>query len=51
MSLRLEQQEMADDEFAGGLSVVEVFGENIIDFQRIMKIVADINANAMPVAA
>lgn len=47
----LEQQEMADDEFAGGLSVVEVFGENIIDFQRIMKIVADINANAMPVAA
>lgn len=47
----LEQQEMADDEFAGGLSVVEVFGDNIVDFQRIMKIVADINANAMPMAA
>lgn len=47
----LEQQEMADDEFAGGLSVVEVFGDNIVEFQRIMKIVADINANAMPMAA
>ena len=47
----LEQQEMADDEFAGGLSVVEVFGDNIVDFQKIMKIVADINANAMPMAA
>ena len=47
----LEQQEMADDEFAGGLSVVDVFGDNIVEFQRIMKIVADINANAMPMAA
>ena len=47
----LEQQEMADDEFAGGLSVVEVFGDNVVDFQKIMKIVAEINANAMPIAS
>lgn len=47
----LDQQEMADDEFAGGLSVVEVFGENIIDFQKIMRVVEDINANAMLMAA
>lgn len=45
----LEQQEMADDEFDCGL--VEVFCDNIVEFQRIMKIVADINANAMPMAA
>ena len=47
----LEQDEMANDEFAGGLSVVRVFGENIIDFQRIMEVVAGINANAMPSVA
>jgi len=47
----LEQQEMADDEFAGGLSVVDVFGDNIVDFQKIMKIIADINANATQKAA
>ena len=47
----LEQQEMANDEFASGLSVVEVFGDNITGFHRMMKIVADINANAMPMAA
>ncbi len=45
----LEQQEVADDEFACGL--VEVFCDNIVEFQRIMKIVADINANVMPMAA
>lgn len=47
----LDQKEMADDEFAGGLSVVEVFSDNIIDFKKIMEVVNNINSNAMPLAA
>ncbi len=47
----LDQQEMADDEFAGGLSVVDVFSENISEFKKIMAVVNSINLNAMPKAA
>ena len=47
----LERQDMAYDEFSGGLDVVEVFGENIIAFEKIMSVVEAINANAMPMAA
>ena len=47
----LDKKEMADDEFAEGLNVVDVFGDNSLDFHRIMRIIADINANAMPLAA
>lgn len=42
---------MADDEFAGGLSVVEVFSENMTEFKKIMAVVNSINSNAMPLAA
>lgn len=42
---------MAYDEFSGGLDVVQVFGENIIAFEKIMSVVEGINANAMPMAA
>ena len=47
----LERQDMAYDEFSGGLDVVEVFGDNIIAFEKIMSVVEGINANAMPMAA
>lgn len=47
----LDLQEMADDEFAGGLSVVEVFSDNILEFKKIMAVVGSINANARPTAA
>ena len=47
----LARQEMAYDEFSGGMDVTEVFEDNIILFQRIMTVVDNINANAMPLAA
>ena len=47
----LDQQEMADDEFAGGLSVVDVFSDNVLEFKKIMAVVNSINSNAMPEAA
>lgn len=46
----LDLQEMADDEFAGGLSVVEVFSDNILEFKKIMAVVGSINANARPIS-
>ena len=47
----LDQQEMADDEFAGGLSVVDVFSDNILEFKKIMAVVNSINSNATQEAA
>lgn len=47
----LARQEMAYDEFSGGMDVTEVFEDNIILFQRIMTVVDNINANAMPLVA
>ena len=47
----LERSEMVDDEFAGGLSVVEVFSSNMTGFNKIMDVVNSINSNAMPMAA
>ena len=47
----LARQEMAYDEFSGGMDVTEVFEDNIILFQRIMTVIDNINANAMPLAA
>ena len=47
----LGQKVMADNEFANGLSVVTVFGDNIAAFEKIKRVIAGINANAMPLAA
>lgn len=47
----LEREDMSDDEFAGGIDIVEVFGDNIADFQRIMAVITRINENAMRMAA
>ena len=47
----LDQKVMADNEFANGLSVVTVFGDNIAAFEKIKRVIAGINANAMPLAA
>jgi len=37
--------------FAEGMNVVEIFGDNLTDFQRIKAVIDSINANAMPLAA
>lgn len=42
---------MNDDEFTGGDDIVDIFGDNIADFQRIMAVIASINANALQAAA
>jgi len=47
----LGKEDMRDPEFAGGSDIVEVFGDNIVDFQKIMAVIDSINANAMPLAA
>lgn len=47
----LDKEEMNDDEFTGGDDIVDIFGDNIADFQRIMAVIASINANALQAAA
>ncbi len=47
----LDRQDMAYDEFSGGLDIVEIFSEDIVAFNKIMSVVDGINANAMPTAA
>lgn len=47
----LGREDMRDPEFAGGSDIVEVFGDHIPDFQKIMAVIDSINANAMPLAA
>lgn len=47
----LGKEDMHDPEFAGGSDIVEVFGDNIVDFQKIMAVIDGINTNAMPLAA
>ena len=44
------KREMVDDEYICGLSVSETFGGSIIEFQRILKIVTDINGNVILIA-
>lgn len=47
----LGKEDMRDPEFAGGSDIVEVFGDHIVDFQKIMAVIDGINTNAMPLAA
>lgn len=47
----LGKEDMRDPEFAGGSDIVEVFGDHIVDFQKIMAVIDGINTNAIPLAA
>lgn len=47
----LALEDMSDPEFASGVDVVDIFGDNIADFPKIKVVIASINANAMPMAA
>ncbi len=47
----LAMEDMSDPEFAGGVDVIDIFGDNLADFQKIRAVIEGINANAMPLAA
>lgn len=47
----LDKENLSDNEFAGGADIVEIFGDDIAGFQKIMAVVASINQNAMKEAA
>ena len=47
----LEPTDMANDEFAGGENIVNVFSDNVVAFQKILRVIESINQNAMPAAA
>lgn len=47
----LAVEDMSDPEFAGGVDVIDIFGDNLADFQKIRAVIDSINANAMPLAA
>ena len=47
----LAVEDMSDPEFAGGVDVIDIFGDNLADFQKFRAVIDSINANAMPLAA
>jgi len=44
-------EDKKDDEFVGGVDILEIFNDNLAAFQRIKAIIDTINANAIRTAA